>query len=477
VTGETTGEPKQAPSDSELSELVELLRALIRIKSVNPPGDEILAARYLEQVLVDEGLRPTVVEPFPGRGSIVARVHGDGAGGDPLLLLSHLDVVPAEPTGWTHDPFGGDLVDGYVWGRGAIDMKGMVAMEVQVMRRLARSARAAGRDPAADPIPGLRRDVIFCSSADEEAGGWRGANWLVDEHPDWLRAAGALNEAGGIATTYGGVRFYPIQVAEKGFVVYKIHVKGRWGHGSIPTADNAAVLASQIVMRLADPGPARLTEQIAVSLARAIPHLTARAAGAIKTLMAGPTGPTAPEPGAIEATLRDLCDPVLARTVSAMIHDTVSVGIVTAGVKYNVIPGTAYMEIDCRTLPGTDEPTMREELRRRIGEELWARMDIECDQVGPSVSAPLDGPLYPLLEQVIRDHDAGAVPLPFLAPFATDAKHLARIGVPTYGFSPLKTGRDDGLLALMHGDDERVSIEALTFGLPVLWDAVSRFCA
>ena len=188
-------------SDAELSELVELLRALIRIRSVNPPGDEILAARYLEQVLADEGLRPTVVEPFPGRGSIVARVRGDGTGGDPLLLLSHLDVVPAEPAGWTHDPFGGDLVDGYVWGRGAIDMKGMVAMEVQVMRRLARAAREAGRDPAADPIPGLRRDVIFCSSADEEAGGWHGANWLVNEHPDWLRAAGALNEAGGIAMT------------------------------------------------------------------------------------------------------------------------------------------------------------------------------------------------------------------------------------------------------------------------------------
>jgi acetylornithine deacetylase/succinyl-diaminopimelate desuccinylase-like protein len=467
-------------SDLELSELVELLRDLIRIKSVNPPGDEILAARFLEQVFATEGIASTVVEPYPGRGSIVARIRGDGTGGDPLLLLSHLDVVPAEPAGWSHDPFAGDLADGYVWGRGAVDMKGMVAMEVQVMRRLARKARAAGLNPATDPIPGLRRDVIFCSAADEEAGGWHGIRWVVDNHPEWLHAAGALNEAGGISTTYAGVRFYPIQVAEKGFVVYKIHVKGRWGHGSVPTPDNAAVLAAQIVTRLAEPGPVRLTEPIAVSLARAIPHLTARAAGAIRGLMPrpdGPNGPTAPEPSAIEATLRDLCDPVLARTVSAMIHDTVSVGIIAAGVKYNVIPGTAYIEIDCRTLPGTDEAAMREELRRRIGEELWARLEIECEQVGPSVSAPLDGPLYPLLEQVLRDHDAGAVPLPFLAPFATDAKHLARIGVPTYGFSPLRLARDEGLLNLMHADDERVSVEALRFGLPVLWDAVSRFCA
>ena len=474
-------------SDRELTELIELVRALIRIKSVNPPGDEILAARYLEQVLADEGIPSTVVEPFPGRGSIVARLRGDGAldgSGAPkrdgaLVLLSHLDVVPAEPEGWSHDPFGGDLADGYVWGRGAIDMKSMVAMEVQVMRRLARAARAAGRNPATDPIPGLRRDVIFCSTADEEAGGWQGAGWIVDNHPEWLAAAGALNEAGGISTTYGGVRFYPIQVAEKGFVVYKLHVKGRWGHGSVPTPDNAAVLAARIVTRLAEPGPLRFTAPIGASLMRAIPHLTARAAAAIAALAPAAENDAARpavDPARVEATLRELCDPVLARTISAMIHDTISVGIVRAGVKYNVIPGTAEIEIDCRTLPGTDEPAMRAELQRRMGDELWNRIEVELEQEGPSAQAPLDSALYRLLEQVVVDHDEAGVPLPFLAPFATDAKHLARIGVPTYGFSPLRTGPDDGLLDLMHADDERVSVEALRFGLPVLYDAVTRFC-
>jgi acetylornithine deacetylase/succinyl-diaminopimelate desuccinylase-like protein len=456
-------------SERELTELVELLRALIRVKSVNPPGDEISAARYLEQLLTDEGLRPTVVEPFPGRGSIVCRVHGDDSGGDPLLLLSHLDVVPADPAGWTHDPFGGELADGYVWGRGAIDMKSMVAMEVQIMRRLARAARQAGRDPATDPIPGLRRDVIFCSTADEEAGGWEGANWIVNEHPDWLQAAGALNEAGGIAVSYAGTRFYPIQVAEKGFVVYKLNVRGRWGHGSVPTDENAAVLAAQIVTRLAEPGQPRLTETVLALLGRAMPGLSPGAQAAIMGL-------TSSSPERVDATLRELCDPVLARTASAIIHDTISIGIVRAGVKYNVIPGVAEIELDCRTLPGTDEAAMREELRRRIGEELWSRVEVECQQVGPAVQAPLDGSLYPLLEQVIRDHDPEGVPLPFLAPYATDAKHLARIGVPTYGFSPLRMGTQDSFLQLLHGDDERVSIEALRFGLPVLWEAVIRFC-
>jgi len=456
-------------SELELSELVELLRALIRIKSVNPPGDEILVARYLERVFAKEGIPATVVEPFPGRGSILARVHGDGTGGESLLLLSHLDVVPAEPAGWTHDPFGGDLAGGYIWGRGAVDMKGMLAMEVQVMRRLARAARAAGRDPATDPIPGLRRDVLFCSTADEEAGGWQGAGWLVDNHPEWLRAAAALNEAGGISTTYAGVRFYPIQVAEKGFAVYKIHVKGRWGHGSVPTPDNAAVLAAQVVARLAEPGPTRLTEAIEAALTRALPHLPATARAAVASLGSA-------EPARVEATLHELCDPVLARTMAAVMRDTVSVGIVTAGVKYNVIPGTAEIVIDCRTLPGTDEPSMRAELRRRIGEDLMARVEIELEQVGASVQAPLDSQLYRLLEEVVVSRDPDGVPLPFMAPFATDAKHLARIGVSTYGFSPLRVGPDDGLLALMHGDDERVSVEALAFGLPALWQTVTLFC-
>jgi acetylornithine deacetylase/succinyl-diaminopimelate desuccinylase-like protein len=182
------------------------------------------------------------------------------------------------------------------------------------------------------------------------------------------------------------------------------------------------------------------------------------------------------DPARVEATLRELCDPVLARTISAMIHDTISVGIVSAGVKYNVIPGTAEIEIDCRTLPGTDEAAMHAELQRRIGDELWNRIEVELEQEGPSAQAPIDSTLYRLLEQVVVDHDAAGVPLPFLAPFATDAKHLARIGVPTYGFSPLRTGPDDGLLDLMHADDERVSVDALRFGLPVLYDAVTRFC-
>ena len=184
-------------------ELVDLLRTLIRIPSVNPPpepGDgELRAAQAVAAALVDVGVEAAIHEPTAGRGSVTARLRGDGTGGEPLLLLSHLDVVPAPPELWTHDPFGADVADGYVWGRGAVDMKGMVAMEVAVIRRLAAEARAAGRDPATDPIPGpaSRRPL----GGDRRRGGrWlHGAGWMVEQRPDLLQAAGALNECGGVS--------------------------------------------------------------------------------------------------------------------------------------------------------------------------------------------------------------------------------------------------------------------------------------
>ena len=243
--------------------LVTFLQDILRIPSINPPdppGPELDAANRIADELRSFGMEPEVLEPFPGRGSVFARLRGDGTGGDPFLLLSHLDVVPADRAdGWTHGPFDGDIADGYVWGRGAVDMKGMVALEIGVLRLLAARAREAGLDPATDPVPGLRRDVLFACTADEENGGWEGAGWVVDHRPDLLRAAGGVNEAGGVSAEIGGRRFYPIQVAEKGHEVFRIHVHGTWGHGSMPRDDNALVMAAEAVRRLAEPGEPRVT--------------------------------------------------------------------------------------------------------------------------------------------------------------------------------------------------------------------------
>ncbi len=438
------------------------LRDLIRIPTVNPPGDEIVAARHVAAALDEVGIPSTVVEPFPGRGSIAAKLRGDGTGGEPLLLLSHLDVVPAPAELWTHDPFAADIADGYVYGRGAVDMKNLVAMELGVLRLLAGEARAAGRDPASDPIPGLRRDVLFASTADEETGGVAGAAWVVDHRPEWFQAAGAINEAGGVSAELGGVRFYPIQVAEKGFIDYRFTVRGTWGHGSMPRDDNAAVRAARIVDRIADPGPPRLTpvmDRFFGAVRRAAPSL----AGALDALIAGRVDPS--------------CDPNYARVANALLRDSISPNVIRAGVKHNVIPGEATIEVDVRTLPGTSEAAMRETLRRRIGEDLWATMDVEVVIAGDPVEAPIDNDLYRIMASTLRDHDPAAVPVPIMAPFATDAKYTSlKLGVATYGFSPLRLEPDERFLDRFHGVDERVSLDALRFGLPVLYDVVRRFC-
>lgn len=458
-----------------VDELVETLRDLIRIPSINPapfdaPDGELVAARRIAAVLAAAGLVPEIVEPVPGRGSVHARLRGDGSGGEPLLLLSHLDVVPAPPDRWSHDPFAADLADGYIYGRGAVDMKAMVAMELVVVRLLAAEAQAAGLDPARDPIPGLRRDVLFTCTADEEAGGGAGAKWVAEHRPDWLRAAGALNECGGVATTVAGRRFYPIQVAEKGFAAYRIAIRGTWGHGSMPREDNAAVLAAAVIERLAVPGPSRVTPVMARFLDLAAAELPPDAG----LLLRGLAGD---EPARAEAAISVACDPMYARALRALLRDTISPDVVHAGVKYNVIPGDAVVEVDCRVLPGTTEPEMRAQLVERLGPDLAAACEIDLMVYGAPVEAPAEGPLFDLLVGTIRDHDPDGIPVPVMAPFATDAKHAETLGTPTYGFSPLRLDPDERFLERFHGVDERVSIEALRWGLPVLYDVVRRFCS
>ncbi len=452
--------------------LVATLRDLIRIPSVNPPdppGPELDAARRIRDWLADSGIPSTVYEPAPGRGSVVARLRGDGSGGAPLLLLSHLDVVPAPPDRWTQGPFSGAIVDGYVYGRGAVDMKDLVAMEIEVFRLLAEEAVAAGRNPASEAIPGLRRDVLLAVTADEEAGGLDGASWLADHHPEHLQAAGALNESGAVSLDIGGRRLYPIQVAEKGYAVYRITVRGTWGHGSMPRPDNAVVLAADAITRLSKPGTPRVTDVMRDFFNGAADALGGDAATLLRAIADG-------DAGRAEAAIDRLCAPVYARAARALVRDTISPNIVHAGVKSNVIPGEAVIELDCRLLPGTDEPAMRAEIIDRLGPGLAPVCEVELVAAAPAVVAPVDSPLYRVLEQVVRDHDPNGYPLPVMAPFSTDNKSLARLGVPAYGFSPLKLDPDEAYLERYHGVDERVGLDALRWGLPVLYDAVRRFC-
>ncbi|MEO8208590.1 MAG: peptidase dimerization domain-containing protein, partial [Chloroflexota bacterium] len=293
--------------------------------------------------------------------------------------------------------------------------------------------------------------------------------WLADHHPEHLRAAGALNESGAVSLDVGGRRLYPIQVAEKGYAAYTITVEGAWGHGSMPRPDNAAILAAEVVQRLAVPGEPSVTPVMRAFFERAAEALGGEASALLRAIAAG-GGSRA------EVAIDRLCTPVYARAVRALVRDTVSPNVVHAGIKYNVIPGEAVIEVDCRLLPETDEPTMRADIEQRLGPELLAVCRIDLIAAAPAVVAASDSALYRVLEQAILDHDPDGVPIPVMAPFSTDNKTLARIGVPAYGFSPLRLEPGEPYLERYHGVDERVGIEALRWGLPVLYDAVRRYC-
>ncbi len=459
------------PSTSlDLDECIEHLRALIRIPSVNPPGvpdaaagrdsagGELRAAEYCADVLAAGGIAAEIVEIEPGRGSCVARLSATVPDPDPpLILLSHLDVVPVDVESWSRDPFGGDLLDGEVWGRGAVDMKDMVAMELAVMLALSR-----GRVP-------LRRDVIFAAVADEEAGGEFGARGLVERRPDLFhdargrRAAAALNEVGGYSMTVGSRRFYTIQVAEKGIVWTRLSASGAPGHASMPHTDNAAVKLARAVAAIAVDQEHR---------SAVVTPLVAEMLGAIG--LADVADLATSDPGAARAVLEErVADSVTRRSLDAMLRDTVTPTVLRSGKKVNVMPGGGEAELDVRTLPGTDQEALLDHLRAIVGDDA----SVEPVVALPAIVWPADAEIVTHMRDVLRDADPEGIPLPMMITPGTDAKALAQIGIPCYGFAPLRLEPDFPFLELFHGHDERVPVSAIEFGLPVLFEVVRRFVA
>jgi acetylornithine deacetylase/succinyl-diaminopimelate desuccinylase-like protein len=453
----------------DLDACVQHLRGLIRIPSVNPPGGgpdvaagrdprggETAAARYCAEVLSGDGIEAEVIELTEGRGSVFARLRANGPATDPpLILLSHIDVVPVDAESWTRDPFGGELVDGVVWGRGAVDMKNMVAMELGVMLALKRSGAE------------LRRDVIFAAVADEEAGGEHGARGLVEQRPelfhdaDGRRAAAAINEVGGYSMTIGDHRFYTVQVAEKGIAWTRVRTTGTPGHGSMPHPDNAAIKLANAVAAIATDQakrPMRIIPVVYDYLA-GIGH-----ADGAEHAESDPRAASAPLETAVD-------DPVLRRSIDAMLRDTVTPNVLHAGKKVNVIPGAGEAEIDVRTLPGTDQAALLAHLQEVVGNDATVESVVSL----PAVEWPADAEIVDLMHQALRAADPEATSVPMMITPGTDAKALAQIGIPCYGFAPLRLDPDVPFLSVFHGHDERIPVSALAFGLPVLADVVARY--
>lgn len=442
---------------------VSLLRDLIRIPTVNrgtgEGGDanERPAAERLADMLREAGLEPKLLEKKKDRTNMVVRVKGDGSK-PPLLLNAHLDVVEADAGAWRHDPFGGEIHDGYVWGRGAIDMKNMAAMSACVMALLAREVKEGRK---------LSRDVVFAAVADEEAGCALGSMFLVDEHPDEVRAEYMLGEIGAFSTTLFGRNFYPIQVAEKGVCWVRATYLGEPGHGSMPDPDSAVVRLARAIERLGSRRlPMHPTPVVRGFLERVGRELPAPQRQVFRRL-------STPQ---VAALILDYLvrDPGQQRSFGAMLSNTASPTVVRAGSKVNVIPGRASVEIDGRTLPGQTEPDFLAELREALGGDPH----LEVLRSLPAVEASPETRLYEHLADTVRRHDPTGHPVPYLIPGFTDAKAYVRLGTVSYGFAPVRFDptHEISFSRMYHGHDERVPVDGVKWGLRVLYEAVRGWC-
>ena len=457
-------------ADSLTAETVQLLQGLIRLNTSNPPGNESLAADHVAKILYQNGISPTVIEMFPGRGNVVARLKGNGKAA-PLLLYSHTDVVPVEPEKWTTNPFGGDIQDGYIYGRGTLDMKGIGAMQLAVFLAIARELEQTER--ASDgSYPGLSRDIIFAMTADEETDTNQGIGPLTDQYPDLLRAEYALSEFGGFSMYIGSGNyarcFYPIQTAEKGTAWMRMIAHGRPGHASVPHDDNAVVHLSRAVEKL---GRAKLPVHMTATVQHFIAGLADGLGGAMGAALRALSSSGMNEL-AIDAMLRD---PGLTAELRAVTHNTVSPTGLRAGLKTNVIPSEATAVLDCRTLPGFNAQDMIHEMQIALGDDA-RHVTFEVDSESMPCEFDFNTPLFKFMGEKLKQHDPNGIPIPTMMTGATDAKHLVKLGVKCYGFSPMKFAPGDRFADLVHGHDERIAIDSLDWGVRVLYEVVDEFC-
>ena len=412
-------------------EVTELLRALLRLDTVNPPGNETRAATLLQRYLADNGVASELVAKTPERANLVARL--PGGGGPSLLLMAHTDTVLADPDEWRRDPWSGDLVDGEVWGRGALDMKGHVAAAAVAFASLVRD----GVRP-----PG---DVLLALTADEEVGLDFGMSWLATEHPGLVRASFALNEGGGERCVLGGRTYYLCSVAEKATAPFRLRLRGRSGHASDPhTADNALLKAAPVLEALARLEPPR-------SLLPEVRAFLETVTGEAPTLDVALDRARALHPLAGE-----LVAPLLAATLSPT--------MIEASRKRNVIPGSCVIEVDCRLLPGQPPAEIESLLRAGVPGE-WELEWILEEQVGGTRS-PLDTPLWRALQTWVDRVEPGAQLAPIVLAGFTDSHYLrSAFDTTAYGFFPLRAMAPQDAARLVHSADERIAVDDLAAGV------------
>jgi acetylornithine deacetylase/succinyl-diaminopimelate desuccinylase-like protein len=420
-------------------EVVEVCRDLIRFASVNDGTGggkgEREAAEHVAGLLAEVGLEPQVFESARNRTSVVARVEGVDRSRPALLIHGHLDVVPAEPKEWTYDPFAGEIADGMLWGRGAVDMLDMDAMTLAVVRDRMRT----GRKPP--------RDVVLAFVADEEAGGVFGAQWLVEHHPQLFEACSeAISEVGGFSLSVNDdLRLYMIETAQKGMAWMRLTATGTAGHGSMVNHDNAVTALCEAVARLG-------RHEFPVHVTKTVRAFLDEVSDAFGVEL---------DPGDMQATVARLGP--LARIVGATLRNTANPTMLDAGYKHNVIPGRASAMVDGRYLPG-----FADEWERELDEVLGPDVVREYVHYDIALETEFEGALVDAMSRSLRAEDPGARAVPYMLSGGTDAKSFSRLGMRCFGFSPLRLPADLDFSGMFHGVDERVPLDSLRFGVRVL---------
>jgi acetylornithine deacetylase/succinyl-diaminopimelate desuccinylase-like protein len=428
----------------------EIAQALIRFDTTNPPGNEAACIAYIRQLLADAGIPVMILARDPARPNLIARLPGQGLA-PPLLLQGHIDVVNTANQPWQHPPFGGEVIDGYLWGRGALDMKGGVAMMLAAMLR----ACAEGQAPAGD--------VVLACVSDEENFGEYGAGFLVAEHADLFAGIRyALGEFGGFPFYLGGRRFYPIMVAEKQSCLVTATVRGPAGHGSRPMRGGAMARLARMLTTL---DTHRLPVHITPVGRLMIEEMVAALPEPLNTLL-----PALLDPAQTDALLDRMGPEALG--FDPLLHHTVNATIVHGGTQTNVIPSKIVVEMDGRTLPGFSGDDLHAELVALLGDAVEIAVQAE-----PPATATPDMGLFPTLSSILREADPAALPIPYLLPAVTDGRYFARLGIQTYGFLPMSLPEHLDFYSSIHAADERVPVAALDFGADAVYKVLQRFGA
>ncbi len=431
---------------------VELLQHLIRFDTTNPPGNEAVLINWVAGLLEENGVDSVIVGKSPVRTNLFARLKGRGEA-PPLLLYGHVDVVTTADQTWTHPPFNGEIIDGYVWGRGALDMKGGCAMLISAFLR----AKAENLD--------LAGDLILCLASDEEAAGAWGVKYLVEEHAELFGGAKVcLSEFGAFPLYIAGRRFYPIMVTERYVHSLKATIRGAGGHGAMRQTGTAMSRLGRLLSRLDGARlPVHITPVVRELVERIAAELDPQAAAGLRALL---------DPATTNAVL-DTLDAGAARLFDPLLHNTVNPTIVSGGHKINVIPSEIVLRMDGRVLPGISPEAFMGEVRALIDDDQVILEPNESEPPG-TLHDP-DMSHFQMLADVLKAADPSGTPVPYMVSGATDARVLAQLGIQTYGFLPMNLPPEFNFAATIHAADERIPVEAVGFGADAIYEAIRRY--